>query len=384
MNPLTGISPEEQLLIALCRLSFSDEQKERISALAKNISDTGRFTHLANEHGIVALACHNLKETGAGESLPREVMAYLENGRMKSLGRNTFLFKGIEEVLQLIEKEKIKTVLIKGMALELTVYGNAGLRQMNDVDILVPRSRCMQARKILLKNGFRSIPLKSPLYNLILPYYGKHLPEVIKGDLSVEIHHDLFAGTDPSLTKRMIDNSPPPVREFFLYLLRHLDEHEKNGESQLRLYTDLFLLGDKYGEELFNEALIKLSDAAGLMEILSAKLYILKRYWGVHLPPPLETLVNEKAPAGTDRLFRAFLSQPKGHPVAYNRSRNYRQAIKQIPGLHRKIIFIIGDLFPTLKFMKKRYNTRSMFGAILYYPHRLGKLVYLFKEKYLN
>ena len=391
MSLHADISPEEQLLISLCRLSFSEKQKKNIRILTKKITDIDKFVYLANEHGIIALVYHNLKETGAGDLLPEEKMASLANSRMKSLGHNTFLYKNIEQVLELLfRQEKIKTVLLKGMALELSVYGNKGLRQMNDIDILVPRTQCMEARRILLNNGFQSIPLKSPLYNLILPYYGKHLPELFKGGISVEIHHELFNGADHLLTERMITSSTeitfnkssvliPPVREFFLYLVKHLDKHENNGESQLRLYTDLFLMVDKYEKELLDTALFKEAEAAGLEEILAAKLFLLKRYWGIFIHPALETLINEKTPDNTCQLFRTFLAQPEGHPVLKSRAHNYRQTIKQIHGFHRKLIFIVGDIFPTLRFMQRRYCTRSKLGALLYYPHRLGKLMYLIR-----
>ncbi|MBE9509535.1 MAG: nucleotidyltransferase family protein, partial [Bacteroidetes bacterium] len=169
MSLFADISPEEQLLISLCRLSFSEKQKKNIHVLVKKITDIDKFAYLANEHGIIALVYHNLKETGASDLLPEEKMTFLANSRMKSLGRNTFLYKTIEQVLKLFKQKKIKTVLLKGMALDLSVYGNTGLRQMNDIDILIPHEQCMEARRILLNNGFQSIPLKSPLYNLILP-----------------------------------------------------------------------------------------------------------------------------------------------------------------------------------------------------------------------
>ena len=390
MSFFSDISPEEQLLISLCRLFFSEEQKKNIHLIVKKITDIDKFVYLANEHGIIALVYHNLKETGAGDLLPEKKLAFLANSRMKSLGRNTFLYNIIEEVLDLFKQAKIETVLLKGMALELSVYGNKGLRQMNDIDILVPYKQCMEARRILLNNAFQSIPLKSPLYNLILPYYGKHLPELIKGGVSVEIHHELFSGADRSLSERIITNSAeisfnkssvliPPVREFFLYLVKHLDKHEKQGESQLRLYTDLFCMVEKYGEELLDTELFVEAEAAGLEEIVAAKLFLLKRYWGIFIHPALETPIKEKIQANTTQLFKTFLSQPKGHPSQYNRAYNYRQTIKQIKGLHRKVIFIAGDIFPSLRFMQSRYNTRNKLFALLYYPHRLGKIIYLIR-----
>ena len=391
MNLFADISSEEQLLISLCRLSFSEKQKNNIHALVKKITDIDKFVYLANEHGIIALVYHNLKETGAGDLLPEEKMAFLANSNLKSLGRNTFLYNIIEEVLQLFKQAKIKTVLLKGMALELSVYGNKGLRQMNDIDILVPYKQCMEARRILLKNGFRSIPVKSPLYNLILPYYGKHLPELVKGGIPVEIHHKLFDGADNLLTEKMITGSTdfffnkssvfiPSAREFFLYLVKHLDKHEKKGESQLRLYADLFCLVEKYKKELLNMALFKEAEAAGLEEILAAKLFILNHYWGINIPPSLDVQIKEKTPANTIQLFKTFLSQPKGNPAQISRAHNYRQTIRQIRGFHRKVVFIVGDIFPSLRFMQSRYNTKSKLLALLYYPHRFGKFFYLLRN----
>ena len=80
---------------------------------------------------------------------------------MKSLSRNTFNTESLGEVLRLLNDEKIKTVLLKGMALEITVYGNAGLRQMSDVDILISRDECIRARNILIRMDYVSLPVKS-------------------------------------------------------------------------------------------------------------------------------------------------------------------------------------------------------------------------------
>ena len=113
---------------------------------------------------------------------------------MHSLSRNTFNTESMSEVLHLMNESGIKTVLLKGLALELTVYGNAGLRQMSDVDILISRNQSMRARQILINNGYISLPVKSIFHKPIIAYMGKHLPSLIKNGTSVEIHHELFGG----------------------------------------------------------------------------------------------------------------------------------------------------------------------------------------------
>ena len=61
---------------------------------------------------------------------------------------------------------------------------------------------------------------------------------------------------------------------------------------------------EKYGEEFLDTALFIDAEAAGLEKILAAKLFLLKHYWEINISPPLETWINEKAPANTIQLFK--------------------------------------------------------------------------------
>jgi hypothetical protein len=90
---------------------------------------------------------------------------------MISLSRNTFNTEAMGEVLGLLNKENIKTVILKGLALENSVYGSSGLRQMSDVDILINRDKCINARDILISKGFVSLPVKSVFHNQIMAIF---------------------------------------------------------------------------------------------------------------------------------------------------------------------------------------------------------------------
>jgi hypothetical protein len=56
----------------------------------------------------------------------------------------------------------------------------------------------------------------------------------------------------------------------------------------------------------------------------------------------------------------------------------FLENLRSLKGIRRKLIFITGDLFPSVEFMKNRYGCRSSLSAFLYYPHRLGKLIWIF------
>jgi hypothetical protein len=384
------IRNEETLLLGFCRLSFTDAQKEKMLELVDSVTDWNYFAYLANEHGLSALAGRNIDLIGATAKIPANIISDLRNARLQSLSRNAFLSTTLSEVLEPLNKENIKIVLLKGLALELTDYGNSGLRQMTDVDILVDQQSCIRARDVLLQNGFVSLPLKSVLHKPIIAYTGKHLPSLVKNGASIEIHHELFGNKDNDLTsllikkcvKVFINKQPvctPSPQMFFIYLVKHLYRHELNNESQLRLYTDLFILLDKYGDQIINHDLTYLALKAGISDILAWKLKLLKDFWGLSFPEWVNDFIDRRNNPDSINRFVFFLKNPKNNPPL-NKAIVYRQIVKEIPGLHRKILFLLGDIFPSLSFMKKRYKCNSPLGAIIHYPPRLGKLLWLFKN----
>jgi hypothetical protein len=389
MNTRADIRDEEILLLGLCRLSFDAEKKVMLTALAENLKDWNYFTALAQKHGVSALVYNNLQELGFLPLLPKENRDILHGSLMISVSRNALQIKGASEAIGLLSRDNIRAVLLKGLALEISVYGNRGLRQMTDVDILVSFDDCLKAAKTLTGGGFVSHPVKSLLHRPIVAYIGKHLPTLSKEGFAIEIHHELFGAGKNNLTKMLYEGSYeatfnntkvfiPRPQLFFLYLIKHLHLHEMNNESQLRLYADLAVLIEKHAGEIVKQELLVLAADAGMSDILASKLGPLRDLWGISFPQWMNDFINERYDTDSINKFIFFLKSPKGNP-GRNRSQLYRKMVKEIPGIHRKILYILGDLFPTFDFMMKRYGCRSNFHALLFYPLRLGKLWLLLK-----
>jgi len=390
MNTEVKIRDEEILLLELCRLGFSDEQIKKIRSLSEALSGWNYFSSLANAHGVAALVWHNLEKQQLLAYIPNEVAAFLRGALMKSLSRNAFNTETMGEVLRLLYGKNIRAVLLKGLALEFTVYGNTGLRQMSDVDILISREQCMTARNILISNGYVSLPVKSVIHKLILANTGKHLPSLIKNGTSVEIHNKLFGGRKNVLTRMLYETSYkieikgeeayiPQPQIFFLYLVRHLYTHEMNNESQLRLYTDLVVLIEKYRDEIINYDLLTYASQAEMLEILACRLEPLRDLWGISFPGWIDDFIDKWHNPDSINKFIFFLKSPKDNPPL-DKARFYRHIINDIPGFHRKFLFLLGDIFPSVSFMKKRYNCTSTWKVLLFYPKRVGKILWLFKR----
>lgn len=377
------IRDEEILLLGLCRLNFTKDQTDKLSQLAGKINDWGYFVSLASDHGVASLICDNLERLGLAGRVRPEQLQLLRNTRMLSLSRNAFLLSASEEMLGTLNREGIKVVLLKGLALELTVYGNRGLRQMTDTDILIRRNDYLKAQKVLMENGFDPTPVKSGFHKPIIEWTGKHLPSLLKNGTSIDLHIELFGGTRNSLTADLIDRSAeisvdrekafvPDPRLFFLFLVKHLYQHELNGESQLRLYTDLVVLLGKYHSEIICYDLIGDASKAGLSKVLAWKLEVLRDLWGITFPDWADDYIDKWFNPDSINKFVFFLKSPKGNKPE-RPGQVYRNTIREVPGFHRKVLFLLGDIFPTLSFMMRRYGCKSKVKALFYYPLRFGR-----------
>ncbi len=325
-----------ELLLLLSRYPFEESNREALSELLMEVKDWHKLVELINAHGIIALAAYNIKQAGLETKIPAEIIAILENGYLQSVVRNTWLTEHWKEVNTILSDAGIKHVLLKGMALEHTIYGSRGLRQMNDNDILLKREDCLKAWYLLQKNGFKHGPIKSALHKKILPDIGKHLPELYKDSYAVEIHHKIFESenetskdnidlVDSSVeiniggTKAWILSNEMQMR----HLISHFERHALEGSVQIRQYADIILL-DKNTRVVMPDKFI--AD-----------------------PHQTENILYRKAA--------------------------YRKSYMAVPAKYR-LKYLIGDIFPSVSWMKERYHC-GLIKVLLYYPARMAKLLWL-------
>lgn len=319
----------KNLLLLLCHYPYNEKTREILSKLISEVDDWDLLVRLINEHGIIALAAYNIKEANFDKSVPPSAMSFLENGLMKSISRNTWLKERWKEVDKILTSAGIKHVLLKGMALEYSLYGAKGLRQMSDNDIYIDPASAKAAWDLLRQKGYTSEPYKSLLFNKIKPYPGKHLPTLYKQGYAVEIHAYLSENkaADEQVSDKAIEiniddrKAYIPDKETHLrFLIQHFNYHALSGEGQLRLYSDIILLGG-----------------------------------------PEAITYPEK-----------FILNPIQKPSSRFHRASYKNTFKSIAPRYR-LYFLLGDIFPSLTWMKKRYRCNG-FQAIWRYPGRLGKL----------
>lgn len=377
------------LLLLLSRVEFTEEEKLRAVNECTTSDGWKLFTTLAVRHGVAALVWQNMCDLSLDGHVPDPERTILEGLRFKSIARVAYITNAAAEAVDILENKGIRVVLLKGLALEHTVYGSRGLRQMSDADLLVAPGDALRARDILAGGGFASMPMKSGLYRHIVLDLGNHLPEMHRGGISVDLHYRLFGPEGGEMVSRAISEAEeisvrgktfhvlPPVSAF-LGLVSHIHKHEVKGEFQLRLYTDIYLLLKKHGSAIINAGLMAAAEQAGIAAEVRVVLTVMEQAWGLELPREMKAMTGEeqkKAGRFMHDLMYPGLITPESQREMFTRN------LRSMKGLRKKLIFIAGDVFPSVDFMKRRYGCHSNLSALLLYPHRLGKLIWIFRPE---
>ncbi|MCF6174128.1 MAG: nucleotidyltransferase family protein [Victivallaceae bacterium] len=192
----------------------------------------------------------------------------------------------LKNLINLLEQEKIETVILKGAWTAEILYPHPALRTMHDIDILLMPNDEIPAYKIIKKNGY-------------VPYAGeydgpKHLPSLVplnNRGLAVELHHDISSRSDRFTAERLWEYSEPckiagiearvfiPEMLFLHHCLHMVEEYFGNG---IKNVTETAFMIDK---KLFDAGkLFKLADELELSATLALSLAVVEQLFGISIP----------------------------------------------------------------------------------------------------
>lgn len=148
-----SMTPEFQTLLACARTRLGPAETDFISAAVHREVDFARFLSLAMEHGVTPLVYRNLRAVCWGD-LPAGFQSELAGHMAANAGRSRFLTAELIRLLQAFESAGIRAVPFKGPALAASAYGDIGLREFTDLDLLVRQRDLTPIARILRERGY--------------------------------------------------------------------------------------------------------------------------------------------------------------------------------------------------------------------------------------
>jgi len=145
--------PEFQTLLCCSRVRPAPEEIFCIASAFDRGFDFSRFLRLTEAHGVSPLVYRSLKST-CWNRLPADVRIVLEKYANANTGRSLFLTAELIRLLKLFGGAGIKAVPFKGPALAMAAYGDIGLREFCDLDVLVRIADLDTAQRLLVSQGY--------------------------------------------------------------------------------------------------------------------------------------------------------------------------------------------------------------------------------------
>lgn len=262
-----------------------------------------RLLELAAWHRLTPLVWRYLRGDAAGIAVPIGVMDDLHQMAMATTARNLNLQVELDRVLAVMASEEIPVMLLKGAALIESVYPQIGLRPMDDLDLLVPRSSIQRAQDAVAALGFDVWGDKiNRDEERRLATSRHHFPLVRRaGAVCIELHHhvtlaapgfDIHGYWDRALPGvGKVAHLLPEPEDLLLHVAIHFsaDRIEK-GNCGLGQLADLAWIADHF--EINWDALARRARFYGVGDRLFLALLAASRLLGDVAPPKITTALQ--------------------------------------------------------------------------------------------
>jgi Uncharacterised nucleotidyltransferase len=146
---------EAELILCCSRTQMDAAQQERLQTLVRQSLDWDYIIERAAHHNILPLLDRQLQQID-GSNIPPHVLTQLRTNFDRNFQNNLRLTLELVKLSRLFADRSIPLLAFKGPVLAQQVYGNLGLRQFVDLDLLVPEADVVRTSHLLIESGYES------------------------------------------------------------------------------------------------------------------------------------------------------------------------------------------------------------------------------------
>ena len=157
------LSAEQQLLGSL--RTDPAAGNESLDSLL-NRAEMRTLTDLAGQEGLAPLLYALLSNAGMLGALPDELRADLDGLYHRTAALNMRRSQHLSDLLEGLEPTGVNVVVLKGMALLDSLYGDPGLRPTGDIDLWVAEEQLATLLEVLGESGYEAEPYYPDTYRL--------------------------------------------------------------------------------------------------------------------------------------------------------------------------------------------------------------------------
>ena len=183
------ISLEEKLLVNI----LYRQENEVLKGIDPDNINFEKLITLASGHLMLPALFFNIQKKKVFNFFPEDFIEYIKNIFEINKARNKILLSEAKELSELLYKNNIKHIFLKGTALLLSeVFDDIGERMVGDIDFIIQHKDEENVKRVLEKNNYCTSSNHVSLYRVFKP---KHLPRRINKNktIAIEPHLELLS-----------------------------------------------------------------------------------------------------------------------------------------------------------------------------------------------
>ncbi|MCS7219916.1 MAG: nucleotidyltransferase family protein [Anaerolineae bacterium] len=332
---------------------------------------------------LAPYAFYRLREAGLIARLPQATQAALRSSFYATAAYNAVLTAELGALLASLRRREVEPIVLKGMALGITLYPVPNARPTSDLDLLVERRQMEAVRQVLVEREYRDMGLDPEHHQAFCNHL--HAWRKVSNDLSVSVEAHWHLVHDPAYARHMdlrdlrararrVDFGPfsalvlDPADQL-IHACAHLLLHHGYNWSWLWL-LDLHLLVERYGATWDWDELVSRAEALRLARALQYWLELAETWMGTRLPAQAKRALTSAQSSEEEehRLYIARTQRVRVGKLLWLRARG-------AGGWRERLAYLAEALFPPWAYMQHRYGARSRWLAPLYYGWRIARAV---------
>ena len=314
---------------------------------------------VALDSGVAPLLYSALRDTPL---LPHSLLQECRQAYIQTAANNTLRIEELSAIVEALTAVDVAVIVLKGQALLEVAYGNAALRPMVDVDILVHQADVPAALRALQLLDYRPIGRELAPHTALAFENELLLGKAGRIEWLVELHWHLLNSTfyQQRLPESVMWDSKQPIavngRSCFvlgpemhlLHLSSHLMLHHE-GEGLL-WWADIAEFLRRTGPAIDWDRVLLWATTYELLLPLKMVLSKMVDEWGVPLPADVTAALAAATPSETEQVvFRQLTDGSR--PAA-------KRLLDDLSGLENwgaRAAFLRHNLFPSAAYMDDRY-----------------------------
>ena len=259
--------------------------------------DWSKLFQLANIHSVIGILGYTVmshpKEFNS-QVLPPMRSQCLQTIALQTIALQTVRAGSMARLMEKMNAEGIDHLLFKGYVLK-DYYAVPELRTYGDIDFLIHPEDREKSDSLMMQEGFQRKTDWEPVYSYYKQeeFYEIHT-DVMEVDVSDKAdykgyfqhiweHAHLVSGHTYELSPEY----------HFLYILTHIAKHISGSGAGIRMYMDIAVFIQHFGEKLDWDYVQKELEALSFTDFSNMVLTVVRDYFGVDSPFPLKEIAQQ-------------------------------------------------------------------------------------------